>query len=350
MRKHTRQLRHLIILVVVALIASSPSRGEEPVTIEMIQKAWQQRQDRIKSVKIRIDMKAMHPKEAQISPAGARYPAKDTIVDKKFWISFKDSKVRYAYESMVWSDQKGRYETNTLNTTFNGKVAKSLSVNEGATRTQGKIEAGNQYTERQAPDVLFLAAHFRPLDPEHHHLDLKEASIVTERRVINGARCVELRWENLKNKITDVYYIDPARDFSIVRVNRILKDVTMYHNDWTLAKHPIVGYVPETWKKSWPGSGGPIIAEDCRLSVDVNENCPDSEFEITFPPGCVGIDYIAKKQFRIPDNGEQPKSEPRPLPKPSTGFGWFTWLASLSAASMLTACIYLWKVRGRSKS
>ncbi|MHB1426674.1 MAG: LolA-like protein [Gemmataceae bacterium] len=325
-------LREIVLaaIVFVFLVPVALGQGGAPVTLDRIIKAWQARQDRVKSARISWKERRTEPK-GSISSSMPRIvrrrlqleddaiiPPTDTTVEFAVSIHFHEAKVRYAYEGQEWSDNIKGYRNIKYTSVFDGVEAKDLHP-EGvgyATWPIGVIRDGSTYRDAQMFRVRPVLFTFRPLVPEIRPFDIGSMTVTTGRVMIDGRSCVELERRAPGTGTSVFLWLDPARDFVIVRQRIIERVQTVNQINIQYRADTASGWTPSGWTiVNHIASGHLYDAAECTVTdSEFNVEVDPSLFTLSFPPGSRVQDQKRKEDWVIKLNGEK-----RPLVREDRG-------------------------------
>jgi hypothetical protein len=202
---------------------------------------------------------------------------------------------------------------------------------------------------------------FRPLEaleialPDHGLTLQPDLSMIGRRkcRVVTG---------RFRSGAVYRLWIDPAAEFSAVRLIVSLNGRDLQQFDIDHEQHQGAGWTPSSWKvmvmnssDEYPGQAEVFQSVHVRVAkTEINSSIPQERFDLKFPPGTLVADRIAGKEFVSSDNRlgrplspEETrmlagKLEPEMIV--STDFPYRTTLIAVGLAAALGLLFYLrWK-------
>jgi hypothetical protein len=240
----------LIVASVVSLTSAGGVAGQEedPPAIKAILRDWKKRQDRVKTVRYRVEGTLTFSKEAvAIENSSPRRKAKwpklelrAVALQQRFFLllDFTTNRHRVEHDSERWLISTGEILRKVKKEVFNGEVSKFFGY---TVSKEGKKENTNPDT----PDLTILSGcqvqaridkNYAPVLAGHGIIAISDneeflpgklktmpdMSVLTVhgRGVYEGRSCVILRTHPYKGTRTHFreFWIDPARDSALVRI------------------------------------------------------------------------------------------------------------------------------------
>jgi beta-lactamase regulating signal transducer with metallopeptidase domain len=128
---------------------------------------------------------------------------------------------------------------------------------------------------------------FHPFDRRFRtSIDLAKFKVAKERQTIDGTSCVVIEMED-EHKIHHTYWLDPAREYLVLRQHRTLNGLDSDRVDFSYRADPTCGWVPTGWKDASIGQDGTLSFAhiDTVTTARFNQPLADSEFQIEIPKG-----------------------------------------------------------------
>jgi hypothetical protein len=299
---------HLVLIGTAAVFAGTPARGQAPINLETISKAWQARQDRIKSghfawverktivAGFLSNMQAYDPTLRAEPGATARsvIPPQDVTFDVSSLFLLDGEKTYFSNDDRGWSPKEQAYVQSPNIIAYNGKTGTWFHPAGFPTGPwpQAVIKANN---EVKMHNVLPFLMAFRPLVANLRFFDLETFGSTGQTALIGGHACSELRYD--RGTFIRRVWVDPSREYVIARILDTGQEQIQNKIDIQYRKDPMYGWVPETWDIVTflpPGK----LAITIRASVnkcEINANVPAKEFDIEFPVGTRVLDLTDPK-------------------------------------------------------
>lgn len=319
-----RALLRAMIAVAVAVLIVPAVCGEPgaPITVEAIRQAWQARQDRVRTARITWKEQLTEPKGSISSSMprivrqrlkleeSAIIPPKDSTVDFSMSLDLDGNKVRYSYEGMEWSHKIKGYRPVKYVSVFDGEGAKDLypEGNGDVNWPQGIIrQKATNFRDAQLFRLRPPLLAFRGLDPALRPFDIGSMVITSRRAMIGGQASVvlERRFPGMNSTIR--LWLDPAREYMIIRHLIIERGQSSNQIDIHYRASAEAGWVPDAWTIVNNMPSGNIL-DTWRAAVvtaELNNSVDPHLFALEFPPGARVRDLQDMKDWVIKLNGKK---------------------------------------------
>ncbi|HEY7428458.1 MAG TPA: hypothetical protein VH682_29770 [Gemmataceae bacterium] len=290
------------IVVASVVLAASIARAqqEKSPTIADVQKAWQARQDRVRTARFTWKEQRTWPKgsiSSTFGPAaleripevkGKIMPPADKTVDFSYTLAMDNDKVRFEYEGSEWANAKQDFRPVKYVSVFDGKTAKHLYP-DGVGHADwpvGVIHKGADYRDAGLAALRPLLLVYRPFVATLQPTDIQEMTLEGEQAVIDGRMCVELVQRLPKNSSVQLW-VDTTQDFLLVRRLIIEQGKPLEQIDIHYRVDRSSGWVPTDWKIVNYGSKGRLLCSINAVltSGEFNIGVDPSLFDFDFPPG-----------------------------------------------------------------
>ncbi|MBY0231203.1 MAG: hypothetical protein K2W96_18130, partial [Gemmataceae bacterium] len=265
-------MRTILLAVAVAALSLGTLRAQDKaVTIADIKKAWQARQDRVKSGKFVIEETQTDMRGSQshflsgderkhvvkfrekmgldTPPVGTPLPETDTTfkVEKEVW--FSENGMRYSLKGdYMWAPMHLCYEWAHKISVFDGKTAKSLDV-DGSKRApypSGHISRDPVAIDAGIPTVRIVLMHYRAMNPLLRSSDIESFVLTGNRSLINGKPAIELRRTTSPVSRSSTW-VAPGQGFAILRTEHVTQELPVQRIDVRYAEDAEHGLVPTGW-------------------------------------------------------------------------------------------------------
>lgn len=316
----TQAIRSISCLV--GCVVCAQLSAAEPVTLEAIGKKWQERQDKVKSAKVvwseeRTDTKgslsSMQPPSKYKSPVRQPSPQTDVTYTTPVTASFQGDSLSFGYTDQSWSPERNALKRSPRLCVFDGRLSKTLySAGSGLSKSypDGHIQQKPTHPDVRLPQLRPVLMCFRPKHPQYRAYDIEQFTIVGGTGLIGGRPCVELqrRTSAQRGEFVIRCWVDPKRDYVIVREMMIEDDHIEVQIDIDYDTHPVAGWQPVTWKiitNHAPGQGGKMrnVTKVTLVSCDINTPISPKEFDIVFPKGTIVVDFPTREWYIVKPNG-----------------------------------------------
>ncbi len=267
----------IAVLVLGSLVAEAASEDVP----DALRQAWQRRQDAV---------------------ATARFE----------WQSKRDDGPSAVAASFLLDGQKCRYSTDHDGddlSTFDGQSSMRWHAGRGGGTAQGTILSQPTYDDIQNVHLRAITLCLRPLDPTFNGgVPLSDFEVVSREETVDGRACLLLRQraDASQHKIVNLLYVDPAREFVVLKWAEEVNGKLSAEIDISYAQDALIGWVPSGWSLVFMPGG--VIDERCTSTVTgyaLNEQLADKLFVIDFPPGTYVDDRESGEQYLLQPGGEK---------------------------------------------
>jgi hypothetical protein len=211
---------------------------------------------------------------------------------------------------------------------------------------RGWILQENDYFEVKGQDFRPLTRCFRGMSRPMRSFSIDQLKPTGTKLPIGGRLCDQFILKRTGGD-WDEFWLDPARDWVLVREVYIRPKTTHTQLDITYEPSSICGWVPKSWEfrhtknETVPFSTENYVVTNYRL----NEAISESEFGLTFPTGTNVLDYSnrnAPKQFVTTNDTVQTLTI-------ETEHNWTKWLYGVGVLAVIVGLGVYW-VRRRRRS
>ncbi len=312
-------------LLILAILVSLPSTtghvwGQQAVTLEHIEKAWKEREERIRTAHFEWTESRTYGKgtmtgmaaKAKRSAVPAPYPPEDVIYTLRQQVSMDERRTRYVVDGYRFSGDEGEFTPGTYWSVFDG-IASGMYFGEATDRPTSntnhrlgfitKIDRTENIHTRALWPVLVA---YRPLLVTEHLLSPGQWRLTGEEGIIEGRTCVLLR-KSLR-RIEAIWWLDPNRDCTVLRCQSAVDGSVCSTLDISYKQDSVHGYVPSRW------SSTDLIASNMSFDTaatgnvtmfKLNAPIDDMVFTIQFPVDTWVEDGLAGTKYIIRENGEK---------------------------------------------
>jgi RNA polymerase sigma factor (sigma-70 family) len=223
-------------------------------------------------------------------------------------------------DRLLITGTKCRFETTMIGTqrpcihAFNGHVVQDYIPGPHGSLVIREAEASDEDTLSNV-NLLALAMLLRPLSQDAIPLETGSLAVEQGESEENGRHCVVLTIRNPRCPDTDEWrcFLDRERNFVPVRLQwqrggHLLTKIRIPR----FRIDPQCGPVPTMWLTSLYRPDGTIFMEYSNVvdEFHINREIPDSEFELTIPPGITVLRTKRGPPKVKPAPGPQPRNEP----------------------------------------
>lgn len=326
MKKYSR-MALLVVVAAILVLWGTPfgklTAQEEKDAVEKVIQAWRNRQERTRSghfimeesrtfAEGTLTSKANSFRSRLLEPgiqAEARNgPFRDTTVEVQSILSFEGDRMRYTIKGSQWAPEREEFLESTYLSVFDGSVGKTFYSDSdgGKLFPLGFIDAKtDKNPDAQTCYLYAIFMNYRPFHPAMGQFS-SQGWTMAGKGVVDGKDCLIV--ENVGNSWTKSCWVDPARDYIILRytnrTTRGSKDVSKLNISYLNDKNN--GCIPSLWKAVllFPERG--TLNEGSTVSVSsytINPSFEPSEFQFDFPVGTFVRHFQEKDQYLVDKNG-----------------------------------------------
>jgi hypothetical protein len=289
------------VAVVIALGSSSPASADEEATRKAVIRAWKKKEQETSSFRFEWTNKVIDSKENLPVPA-----KEDVVFQGKSSIIVSGSRMSTSFDGPSWVQD--RFLPQLHRNAFDGNSSKSLRV---FVPSERKHPIGDINSTRINPDAnsnfcIPIQLAFRAFHPVMGRFDENKLQVINEKCFISDKECIQI--DQKKPNYVARCWVDPKRDYAIVRYAMVFDGFPTFQCDVEYKRGPKFGWVPESWHSVLINRHSKTISldEDHHAQVtnfEINGPVEDYEFQLEFPPGTVGMDWINDQRFVVLGDG-----------------------------------------------
>jgi hypothetical protein len=377
--KLTRHAAILVLTIAQTFCFSSRLSAQEQndALLARVLQAWQERQDRTKSLRFRWSGQKTYPKGAIPSRVTSRpgdaskavTPKEDTTFETHHSLALDGDRIRYHNENKIWSHPRQEFLPQVYDCSYDGRDCKQFWPRGAVAHPKGVLRSESFNVEMNNVNARPVLMTYRAMSP---HVQLPHASelrLLKERAILDGHSCLILEQHpKFGQRRLVTMWVDPDRDYSIVRLLSSAEQKSVLQLTVNYRHDPDYGFVPVSWEVTRGGSSGDEKQSSSAVVSEYNLNVPIplDEFRIDFPPGTVVTDqksaaggkrsnepklYVAKEgdRKRLITNEELAKATYEQLLTSETGEAlkpqpfWKSWMPNtLTVVVLLLTIIAFW--------
>jgi hypothetical protein len=296
------KIYHLFILAVLwSVMSDSPEGKGAEVTIETIAKTWQSRQDRVQTASFAWTEQETQTKGCMTALFAARagrrpengkasdpIPPQDGTFDVSKSLALDGGKLRYQFEGKPgWLPEKNDWITSSQISVLNNGIVKTLSRSGFVSWPNGHTEERADHPDAQNVNIQPLLMTYRPQDAKMSAYRVSKCLVSPNRQLFAGNQCVVLEDTSVRPENSRQYWVDPSRDFVIVRYLYRENGRLYFQMDVDYSKDQRHGWVPSGWIYTILNERGEI-ARSFRARVTewtINEALSPQLFIVEYPVG-----------------------------------------------------------------
>jgi hypothetical protein len=308
-------MRYSVIFSIVLLqAASNSSNGQErpPVTLEAVESAWKERQEKVRTARFTWTEENTFPKgtiPGRGGPGrGMQAEPPDDVV-KQYLHSFvlDGKKLRITLEGELWLTGKSEFQSRRQIISFDGK---STKIYEG--EAKGAFPHGSNYSDGAIKDfitptsysiVLWCRARDNAISP----LDISEFKLSESTVSIGDKQCILLE-KPTKGRLKETCAVDPQRDFIVLRYSIDVGGKPTAQLEVDYVQDASCGWVPNKWTYVVLSDRTGHVRESSRATVTeykIDEPVSADETEFAFPPKTLVDDNVDKTKYMVKDDGSR---------------------------------------------
>lgn len=275
--------RLVLAAVAVLILGSVVAKAAAEDVPDALRQAWQRRQDAV---------------------ATARFE----------WQSDRgDGSTPFA-SGFLFDGRKCRYTTHhdgEYLSTFDGNRGMRWHAGRGGggpPQGQGTILSPPVFDDALNVQLRAITLCLRPLDPNFDGgVPLSDFEMVSRDETIDGRSCLLLRQraDASKHNVVNLLYVDPERDFVVLKWATEVDGKLWAQVDTTYAEDAAIGWVPSGWNLFMPGGVNSERYTSTVTDYALNEPHSDKLFVIDFPPGTFVRDRAWGREYLVRQGGEK---------------------------------------------
>ena len=158
-------------------------------------------------------------------------------------------KLYYKYQSKIWDLNTSKLCAQESIYTFNGKLAMYFHPPGVVNYPKGGI--------KKEPDDIVKNVNTWPLlmtfrmKEQNPIIDLNTYSLIGRRGNVDGRECLIIEAASTKTKTTTWIWLDPLRDFIVLRHAFLNEGTITQKIDIHYAEHHAQGWIPSGWEITW---------------------------------------------------------------------------------------------------
>lgn len=273
----------LMVLLLTALNAFAAP--DDPVS------AARERQEKFKTVLLEYRQVSRMEK-----PETANRVAHELSASAMNKVVIQDQKIRVEDNNPTMSSGQGFFRMNRI-AVFDGAVLHEILPNGISAGEPPLVVRQGQSAKPKVYRNLPVTMFFRGLQPVADESRFAEIKPTGQTEVIDGSACVV--WEYRNGEFVSRYSFDPAKSFTLVRVQSKNSLTTIsYRKDDTW------GWLPTGWKSHQTPEGKTAYHYECEITnLVINAPVADNQFKVVYPPGSNLHDEDTKQDFIVETDG-----------------------------------------------
>jgi hypothetical protein len=283
-------------------------------TIEQVQRAWQERQDRFKTVHISWESDSLRV-AGSISRAAAKNPREgknEPLSDHKHTatnsIFLRGDSYRHDTQGIAsWIPHLERFLLKDQMLIFDGSTTREKAKFEDRSYSQAFVQSEGRPKETQLIDLYPVLLSFRPLHKQLRPVVLDEFSLTRGAHSFHGHSCVELMKRIPGQKFIMRLWIDPRSDFVVRHAQIEVGGLLWVDLDISYAEVPQLGWTVSAWaQSSYDDRGRLALSSKCRVTEQhFNVELPDNTFSEGFDPRTYVVDLAAEEHYIVKEDGSK---------------------------------------------
>jgi len=338
--------------------------ADEGTDLAAMREAWKRRETTITSARIEwvhaetITKGYLSTLHGEL-PATVVAPPTDVTQDGPVFLAFDRNRMRYETRRNHWSWDDGAFRPRTYISTFDG-VTSSIYWPPSWTYPRATINSERHNVDKTTYHLWPVLMAFRPsiVLPEFLHGPplpiMKDASI-------DGNPCVIVRDSRATGAGQRALWIEPAKDWSIVRFTFTSNDTLTIQMDIEYGRHSVHGWVPAKWRTAHRVGRAHLPQHLVKVTVHKAElNLPlgDADFKVPFAVGTCVYDERDETEYLVRDKDKKRfitaaergasyeqlfATDSGMALRPARG-GWWTWILGAAGATIiLFAIAFVWR-------
>lgn len=294
------------LIVLVMCLRFVPDAAADTPLIERIRRAWQKREDAVRTYVVEWDEQRTIPKgKAGIDNQGNRLPVEDSVYTIRHRMAGSGNRLRLDRSGPQYDMTTKQVIEKQFVRVFDGQERRELFFGEyKKDHPDGFINKGKFFDDGTYLGIQPVALSFRPLRTELGGIDLATFHVSEFRGSVNGIACSVLeRPHGPKGIGVDRLWVEQKEDFRILR--RQLGMADRPHEELTISyDEDSNGRVKQWTYLARNSSEVPDqISASQTTQVQVNISVADEVFNYHFPKGSV-VTYEGSNEIAIARDNE----------------------------------------------
>ena len=310
-------LRGLAVAWCLFTVTVPKISGAPDITIKDVLDAWKKRQDRVRTCRFEWETEITYPKGSLLGSGkmisgqkASPLPVEDTKVKRLVTLTLDGNQMRYTSDGPQWYSDKERFVDLSYVSVCDGAHSKSYYGYRDV-QTLGFVnKESNKNIDASNGENMPILMTYRALDPLIGIPDINKMVVSKNRSVFQDRECLVLEAPMNVPFFIKSYWVDPGRDYSIVRqvlstkTGAIVTQATIsYQFDGDF------GWVPVAWDDVLLNERNSKLRQQTKGHVNKYEfNVPIDQqaFKYDFPSETVVLDHEeGKKQYVMEKDGSK---------------------------------------------
>lgn len=318
----TIQIHRLVVVGFVSVYMSSMANAQtDSDLIDKLVEQWSTKQERASRIEVSWEADVTRPKGYYSQPIMKRVlgiegeedmPSEDVTLKEFGSLILDGDRMRFDHETWQWSTIQKKFVQTPFLSAFDGTEFRRLWTN-GSPDTahpDGSIQDTSVHRDANAFSLFPMRITFRANDDRYSQNP--RLLVPTGRSMqIRGNRCLEFRNRALAGRspsqFSHTYWVDPSREFVVVRFLLGKGDKLTRKADIDYAQHSELGWIPSTWALHSSITGDDLFqTKRGRLKqIIVHDRPLDNVFDLSFPDGSLISDEIRKETYIVKGDGNK---------------------------------------------
>ena len=176
----------------------------------------------------------------------------------------------------------------------------------------GVVKKESSHSDVRNPQLRPIMMSYRAKNPKFRAYDIEQFTIVGGNSIIRGRKCVEIERRNslANNSFVIRCWVDPLRDFLIVREMMVSNGAVRLRIDIEYESHPVAGWQPQSWKivRNYRGQSDKMqdSTKATLATCDINTRIDSKEFDLTYLKRTYVVDLATNEWYIVrPDGGKR---------------------------------------------
>lgn len=314
-----RQLASILVL----LVPGAPPINAASVDMEQIKAVWQDRQSKLKSVKVEYRFVEILPRGANTPPILAAYtkkevtkvqPPRDYEVTGTGSLLSNRTTTKIILEGSRWSVTHERLYPYKITESISGKL-RSLSEPESLAQfyPRGRIRPTDDSSIVHYLGIQPLLINFGlGLDNKKHYFHLDRWEVTGRQVSVNNLACVELRKASSNQAFVQNVYLAKDRGYLPVRQSIMNDGKQTYLANFSYETEPTIGWRLDRWDYVFRRNTGELIesANFVLTLHEINPTFSEADLQVEFPVGTSVLDSTSgqEMQYVVKEGGAVSKA------------------------------------------
>ncbi len=300
-----------LVLFIVAILGTTTglARSQMPSALE-IGRAWADREQRLKSGQIEWTKRTLHTRGSMTQPShGDRtVPEQDTTIESTNELVWDGHRMSYRHEGETLALDGSKFVPWTHRSVTGGWTgSRTLYNGESLIHPMGVVVPPVALENREGIELIPLLLWARPLDARGCAIEIAKCRLLPRPQEVDGRSLVVLEQTRPTGTSVHRWFVDPERDFVVVRHEGDTGGKTKFRVDLDYGQDSDGAWIPSGWRTLWFDGRGELSTEHTATvtKCDVGIAVEADQFDLEFPRGAWIGDQVRNIEYIVTGPGAE---------------------------------------------